>query len=66
MTGHAIPLVSRIIQICDAWVAMISPQSYQPALSRNDAARRIRDAAGSQFDEAIVSRFLKALSHLVD
>ncbi|PYQ59818.1 MAG: hypothetical protein DMF58_10275 [Acidobacteria bacterium] len=66
MTGHAIPLASRIIQICDAWVAMISPQSYQPALSRNDAARRIRDAAGSQFDEAIVSRFLKALSHLVD
>lgn len=66
LTGHAIPLASRIIQICDAWWAMTSPQSYQPAMSRADAARRIRDAAGSQFDEAIVARFLKALNHIVD
>jgi HD-GYP domain-containing protein (c-di-GMP phosphodiesterase class II) len=66
MTGHAIPLPSRIIQVCDAWVAMTSPQSYQPVLSRGDAARRIRDAAGSQFDEAIVARFLKSLNEIID
>jgi len=66
MTGHSIPLASRIIQICDAWVAMTSVQSYQPALSPLDAARRIREAAGSQFDEAIVARFLKSLNEIVD
>ncbi len=66
MSGHAIPLPSRIIQVCDAWVAMTSSQSYQPALSRGDAARRIREAAGSQFDEAIVARFLKSLNEIID
>ena len=66
MSGHAIPIASRIIQICDAWVAMTSLQSYQPALPRGEAERRIRDAAGSQFDEAIVARFLKSLDDIVD
>jgi hypothetical protein len=66
MTGQSIPLASRIIQVCDAWVAMTSVQSYQPALSHIDAARRIREAAGSQFDEAIVARFLKSLNEIID
>ena len=66
MLGNAIPLPSRIIQICDAWAAMTSAQSYQPAHTRGDAARRIRDAAGTQFDEAIVARFLKSLNEIID
>jgi HD-GYP domain-containing protein (c-di-GMP phosphodiesterase class II) len=66
MTGHAIPLASRIIQVCDAWVAMTSSVSYQQALTRGDAARRIRQAAGTQFDEAVVARFLKSLNEIID
>jgi HD-GYP domain-containing protein (c-di-GMP phosphodiesterase class II) len=66
MAGQSIPLAARIIQICDAWVAMTSPQSYQATLSRGDAARRILDAAGSQFDEALVARFLKSLNEIID
>jgi hypothetical protein len=67
MTGHSIPLSSRIIQVCDAWVAMTSALSYhQNALPRGDAARRIRQAAGTQFDEAVVARFLKSLNEIID
>ena len=66
MSGQMIPLPSRIIQVCDAWVAMTSPNSYQTALNRGDAARRVRQAAGSQFDEAVVARFLKSLNEIID
>jgi hypothetical protein len=66
MSGQQIPLASRIIQVCDAWVAMTSAASYQNALPRGDAARRIRQAAGTQFDEAVVARFLKSLNEIID
>src|SRR5260370_23051598 len=62
MSGQQLPLASRIIQVCDAWVAMTSAASYQNALPRGDAARRIRQAAGTQFDEAAVARFPKSMN----
>jgi hypothetical protein len=61
MTGQQIPLASRILQIADAWVAMTSSGTYQPAIAREDAVARMREGAGSQFDEQLVSRFLKIL-----
>ncbi len=64
LTGTQIPLSSRIIQICDAWVAMTGDTSYQPTVSREVAATRLRDAAGTQFDEQLVQRFLKSLGEL--
>lgn len=64
LTGTAIPLASRILQICDAWVAMTSPRSYQPAMSFDEATKRIRAAAGTQFDAALVERFVGALAQI--
>ena len=64
LSGNAIPLASRIIQICDAWIAMTSPRSYQPPTSFDEAAKRIRAGAGSQFDAALAERFLGALAQL--
>jgi len=66
MAGQTIPLASRIIQVCDAWVAMTSAASYQTALTRGDAARRLKASAGTQFDEAVVARFLKSLNEIID
>jgi response regulator RpfG family c-di-GMP phosphodiesterase len=57
--GTAIPLASRIIQICDAWVAMTSRRSYQPAIEAEAARRALREGAGTQFDPALVERFLR-------
>jgi HD-GYP domain-containing protein (c-di-GMP phosphodiesterase class II) len=64
LQGNVIPLASRIIQICDAWAAMTSPHSYQPPLPFEEAKRRIRDGAGTQFDAALAERFLGALAQI--
>lgn len=64
MSGNSIPGASRIIQICDAWVAMTSQRSYQPAVSTEEAAWRIRQGAGTQFDEALSTQFLKHLNDI--
>lgn len=64
LTGNAIPLGSRILQLCDAWVAMTAQRSYQAPMGADDAARRIRAGAGTQFDAALTERFLGALAQI--
>ena len=64
MSGGSIPATARIIQICDAWVAMTSARSYQPSIPEEEAAGRIRLGAGSQFDEPLATEFLKHLNDL--
>ena len=65
MSGQQIPLAARIIQIVDAFVAMTSSQSYQTPISREQAATRLRASAGTQFDAALVERFLRGLTEIV-
>lgn len=64
LAGNAIPLASRIIQICDAWVAMSSRRSYQPPFTAQDARRRLMEGAGTQFDDALVKKFMTALPEI--
>jgi hypothetical protein len=64
MSGQQIPLASRIIQIADAWVAMTSRQSYRTPVERDQAAARLREGAGTQFDAALVERFLRSLTEI--
>jgi hypothetical protein len=61
MSGNAIPLASRIIQICDAWVTMTSNNSYRSPLSDDEALKKLREGAGTQFDDALVARFAASL-----
>src|SRR5687768_988073 len=58
LAGSQIPLPARIIQIVDAWVAMTSHQPYQPAIPRDKAIARMQESSGTQFDAALVERFL--------
>ena len=64
LAGTAIPLASRIIQICDAYVAMSSRRSYQAAISAQDTRRRLLEGAGTQFDEALVQKFVRFLPEI--
>ncbi len=64
LSGQQIPLASRVIQIADAWVAMTAAPSYQPNVTHEEAIRKLREGAGSQFDPALIERFLKALPDL--
>lgn len=65
ISGQQIPLAARILAIADAWVAMTSRQTYQTPISQEQAAARLRENAGTQFDATLVERFLRALPDIV-
>ena len=56
--GEEIPLEARIILVCDAFHAMTTDRPYRKRLSCDEACRRLRAGAGSQFDPAVVDVFL--------
>jgi diguanylate cyclase (GGDEF)-like protein len=64
LSGAEIPLESRIIFVCDAYHAMTTDRPYRRRLSHPEAARRLRDAAGTQFDPDVVEVALRVLREL--
>ncbi len=56
--GDEIPLITRVVQICDAWAAMTDPDTYQPVESAENALAVISRGAGTQFDAELVARFV--------
>ena len=54
-----IPLLSRIISILDAFDVMTHHQFYKLAQNADEALAELRLKAGTQFDPALVSSFLK-------
>jgi hypothetical protein len=64
LSGQQIPLPARIIALVDAWVAMTSRQTYKTPIPNEEAAKRLRDCGGSQFDPALVERFLRSLTEI--
>lgn len=59
--GPDIPLGARIAAVADAWDAMTSARPYRGGLEREEALRRLRAGAGSQWDAAFVDLFLGLL-----
>lgn len=57
LTGDAIPVVSRIIAVADAYNAMTSGRPYRDAMPSRVARFRLAQAAGSQFDTTVVAAF---------
>ena len=58
LAGEEIPLESRVILVCDAYHAMTTDRPYRRRLSIEEARRRLRKAAGTQFDPRVVEVFL--------
>jgi HD-GYP domain-containing protein (c-di-GMP phosphodiesterase class II) len=57
--GDDIPYASRILQLCDAWVAMTDAESYQQRIETQESAIAIiTRSAGSQFDAELARRFV--------
>jgi len=54
LAGEDIPLASRIVCACDAYVAMTSDRPYREALSSGDALNELMRLAGTQFDPTVV------------
>lgn len=59
LAGDEIPLASRVVQICDAYVAMTDADSYQQPHTPEEALATIANAAGRQFDPELVKRFIE-------
>lgn len=57
--GEEIPLLSRIVQVVDAFDAMTEDRAYRKAMSQKEAAEELRRNAGTQFDPIIVKQFLE-------
>jgi putative two-component system response regulator len=53
-----IPLGARIVAVVDAFDAMLSNRSYRDGLGIEEALRRLRESAGTQFDSHIVRLFI--------
>jgi HD-GYP domain-containing protein (c-di-GMP phosphodiesterase class II) len=64
LAGEEIPLESRIIFVCDAYHAMTTDRPYRKRLSHPQAVRRLREAAGTQFDPSVVELAVRVLSEL--
>jgi HD-GYP domain-containing protein (c-di-GMP phosphodiesterase class II) len=66
LSGDEIPLQARIVAVADAFDAMTSGRSYQPAVSRAAALAELWRCAGSHFDARCVGAFGAVLSKLGD
>ena len=59
--GIAIPFVSRIIAVADAYDAMTQDRAYRIRVDSSDAVAEILRCSPSQFDPEIAAAFLAVL-----
>ena len=57
LAGEDIPLGARVIAVCDAYDAMVSPRPYRSVVSPEQAVAELDQCAGSQFDPRVVEAF---------
>lgn len=60
--GEEIPYLSRLVQLCDSWVAMTDPDTYQEPQPPEHAVAIISHAAGGQFDGELAPRFIEFIT----
>jgi HD-GYP domain-containing protein (c-di-GMP phosphodiesterase class II) len=64
LSDGAIPLASRILTVCDAFVALISDRPHRPRVSEDEAVGILRASAGTHYDSAIVEHFVTAKARM--
>lgn len=62
LKGEQISLGARILQVADAYDAMICDRPYRKALSRKDALDELHAGAGKQFDPLVIEMFCAFVS----
>lgn len=58
LKGDEIPLLARIISVCDTFDVMISGRVYKNAVSKKEALEELKRNSGTQFDPKIVDIFV--------
>lgn len=64
LKGEEIPLISKIISICDAYDAMVNTRLYRKPLSIKKAIKELLDNKGTQFDEKLVEIFVDNIDEI--
>ena len=64
LCGEDIPLVGRIVCICDVFDALTSERPYKKAWTIQEAIREIRANSATQFDPVLVDKFTRILGSL--
>jgi putative nucleotidyltransferase with HDIG domain len=59
LAGRDITLGARILAVADVYDALISERPYRQGMPHDRAITIIRDGKGTQFDPAVVDRFLQ-------
>jgi HD-GYP domain-containing protein (c-di-GMP phosphodiesterase class II) len=62
LAGEGIPLLSRVVSVCDAYSAMTTDRPYRAALPEGEALEELRRCSGTQFDPRVVDAFLRVVS----
>lgn len=66
LAGEQIPLLGRILAVCDCYDAMVSKRSYKEAFSKEYATEELRKNKGTQFDPDLVDIFITLIPHIKD
>lgn len=61
LSGHNIPLLSRVIALVDSYDAMVNNRSYRKGLTPEQAQEEIEKCSGTQYDPEIAKEFLDML-----
>jgi HD-GYP domain-containing protein (c-di-GMP phosphodiesterase class II) len=59
LKGDEIPYLARILSVAEAFAAVTLDRPYRRGLSRAEACRELRAAAGSQLDPVLVAKFIE-------
>jgi HD-GYP domain-containing protein (c-di-GMP phosphodiesterase class II) len=61
LSGHRIPLLARIVSVCDAYDALASDRPYRAKRNSEEAIETLMRGAGQQWDRELVSLLLSEL-----
>lgn len=61
LVSEKIPIGARVVCVADAFDAMTTDRPYRRALPLDEAFKRLRDSAGTQFDPELVEPFIELI-----
>lgn len=61
LKGEEIPLLGRILAVCDSYDAITSKRAYKEALSKDYAIAELQRNKGTQFDPVLADAFIKLI-----
>jgi HD-GYP domain-containing protein (c-di-GMP phosphodiesterase class II) len=64
LSGEDVPLAARIIAAANAYDAMLTPQSYQPTRTPEEALAELHRCAGTQFDPVVVGALAEVIARV--